>query len=84
MALESYRENMVSSIAEVESNREAVNQADKAVKIATKRYDVGKGTILELNQSELALTQAQLTYCQSIYNYLVNKADYDYTLGRNF
>lgn len=84
MALESYRENMVASISEVESNKEAVAQADKALQIAKKRYDVGKGTILELNQSELAYTQAQLTYCQSIYNYLVNKADFDYTLGREY
>ncbi|MDO5446683.1 MAG: TolC family protein [Prevotellaceae bacterium] len=84
MALESYKENMVAAISEVESNAEAVNQADKARTIAEKRYDVGKGTILELNQSELALTQAQLTYYQSIYNYLTNKADFDYTLGRKF
>lgn len=84
MALESYRENMISSISEVESNHEAVNQAEKASKIAEKRYDVGKGTILELNQSELSLTQARLIYYQSIYNYLVNKADFDYTLGRGF
>ena len=47
-----------------------------------KRNEVGRGTILELNQSETALTQAELTYMQSIYNYLVNKADLDYTLGR--
>lgn len=84
MALQTYKENMISAISEVGSNKEAVNQADKARTIAEKRYDVGKGTILELNQSELALTQAQLTYYQSVYNYLSNKADFDYTLGREF
>lgn len=81
MAAESYRNNMASSIAQVESNKEAVRQADKAVLIASKRYEVGRGTILELNQSETALTQAQLTYNQSIYDYLSNKADLEYTLG---
>lgn len=81
MAVESYKNNMASTIAQVESNREAVKQADKAVTIASKRYDVGRGTILELNQSETALTQAQLTYNQSIYDYLSNKADLEYTLG---
>jgi outer membrane protein TolC len=59
-----------------------VEQANKAVSIASKRYEIGGGTILELNQSEVALTQAKLTYNQSIYNYLTNKADLDYTLGR--
>jgi outer membrane protein TolC len=82
MAMESYKQNMASTIAQVESNSEAVKQAGKAVQISEKRYEVGRGTILELNQSETALTQAELTYVQSIYDYLTNKADLDYTLGR--
>ena len=82
MAVESYRRNMVTTLTKIESDREAVKQADKAVDISSKRYEVGRGTILELNQSETALTQAELTYCQSIYDYLSNKADLDYTLGR--
>ena len=82
LAAESYKQNMVSSMAQVTSNAEAVKQAEKAVMIAGKRYEVGRGTILELNQSETAQTQAELTYVQSIYDYLKNKADLDYTLGR--
>ena len=82
MAAESYKQNMISNLAQLESNAESVKQAEKAVSISGKRYEVGRGTILELNQSETALTQAELTYMQSIYNYLVNKADLDYTLGR--
>ncbi|MBR1667507.1 MAG: TolC family protein [Bacteroidaceae bacterium] len=82
MAAESYRQNMASTLAQVASNAEAVKQAEKAVLIAGKRYEVGRGTILELNQSETAQTQAELTYVQSIYDYLTNKADLDYTLGK--
>ncbi len=84
MAVESYRQNMASTIAQAESNREAVRQANKAVSIMSKRYEVGHGTILELNQSETALTQSELTYNQSIYDFLTNKADLDYTLGRSY
>lgn len=84
MAAKSYRENMVSSVAKLESDRTAVEQANKAVSISAKRYEVGRGTILELNQSETALTQSELTYCQTIYDYLTNQADLDYTLGRNY
>lgn len=84
MAAKSYRENMVSSVAKLESDRTAVEQANKAVSISAKRYEVGRGTILELNQSETALTQSELTYCQTIYDYLSNQADLDYTLGRNY
>ena len=82
MAAESYRQNMASSMAQVSSNAEAVRQAEKAVQISSKRYDVGRGTILELNQSESNEIMAKLTYVQSIYDYLTNKADLDYTLGR--
>ena len=81
VAAASYRENMVSSVAQIESNRKAVVQADKAVSISNKRYEVGAGTVLELNQSETALTQAELTYNQSIYDYLSNRADLEYTMG---
>ena len=81
VAAVSYRENMVSSVAQIESNKEAVVQADKALSISNKRYEVGKGTVLELNQSETALTQAELTYNQSIYDYLSNRADLEYTMG---
>ena len=82
LAAESYSSNMKSSIAQVNSNSIAVAQAQKALDISNKRYEVGKGTILEVNQSQTALTQSQLTYNQSIYDYLINKSDFDYTLGR--
>lgn len=82
LAADSYRSNMLSSLSQVNSNSIAVAQAEKAYNISNKRYEVGKGTILEVNQSQTALTQAQLTYNQSIYDYLTNKSDYDYTLGR--
>lgn len=82
MSIETYMQNMASTIAQVNSNAEAVKQAEKAVMISSKRYEVGRGTILELNQSETAETQAELTYVQSIYDYLTNKADLDYALGK--
>lgn len=82
MMAEGYRKNMVNSITKYGSDREAVKNADKAVTISTKRYEVGRGTVLELNQSEIALVQAELTLRQGIYDYLTNKADLDYTLGR--
>ena len=81
MQATSYLDNMAASTEQVVSNKEAVFQAEKGRTIAEKRYEVGKGTILELNSSEVALTEAQLTYNQSIYDYLVAKADLDLVLG---
>ena len=82
MQVVSYRNNMTASSEKVVSNKENVMQAEKAVQIAGKRYEVGKGTVLELNSSQVSLTQAQLTYNQSIYDYLTAKADLDQVLGK--
>ena len=82
MQVVSYRNNMTASSEQVVSNKENVMQAEKAVQIAGKRYEVGKGTVLELNSSQVSLTKAQLTYNQSIYDYLVAKADLDQVLGK--
>lgn len=84
MQAESYRKNMKASSEQVSSNKENVNQAQKAVEIATKRYEVGRGTVLELNNSQVQLTQAELIYNQAIYDYLVAKADLDQVMGRDY
>lgn len=84
MQVTSYQNNMAASSEQVVSNRENVMQAEKAVQIAGKRYEVGKGTVLELNTSQVQLTQAELTYNQSIYDYLVSKADLDQILGNDY
>ena len=83
MQATSYLDNMAASAEQVSSNREAVAQAMKGRDIATKRYEVGKGTILELNSSEVALTEAELTYNQSIFDFLSAQADLNKILGQN-
>lgn len=83
MQVQSYLDNMSASSEQVMSNKEGILQAQKGRDIAQKRYEVGKGTILELNDSEVALTEASLTYNQSIYDYLVAKAELDKVLGIN-
>lgn len=82
MQAESYLNNMQRSVEQLASNKENVNQALKGRSIAQKRYEVGMGTILELNDSELALTQSKLTYTQSIFDFLVAKTDLDLVLGK--
>ena len=63
------------------SNELTVEQATKAYEISLTRYNAGAGTILELNSSQLSLTQAQLSYSQSIYDYLSAYAQYEKALG---
>lgn len=66
------------------ANEITVRQAEKAYEIAEVRYNAGAGTILELNSSELSLTQARLNYSQAIYDYLAARADYEKIIGEGF
>lgn len=63
-------------------NREAIAQAQRGYEIAKVRYNTGTGTILELNNSELALTQSKLNYQQSLYDFLSAQAALEQVLGR--
>ena len=63
------------------ANALTVEQAEKAYDISLTRYNAGAGTIIELNSAQLSLTQAQLSYSQSIYDYLAAHAEYEKSLG---
>ena len=73
--------NMTNYVEQVFSTKDVVVQAQKGYEISQKLYDTGMGTLLELNDAQLGLTQASLAFNQAIYNYLASKADLDKTLG---
>ena len=81
IGVQSYLNDMQQAIEDIAADRETMLQAQKAYDIASKQYEVGMNTWLDLNTAELTLTSTQLTYCQSIYNYLAAKANLDATLG---
>ncbi len=62
----------------------AVETAAKAYGIARQSYDVGRSTLTDLNDAQLALTQAELGVCQAIFNYLSAKSDVEGLLGADF
>jgi outer membrane protein TolC len=74
--------NFVSARETMNANQKTVAQAEKAYSIARTRFDAGAGTMLEVNQAELAVTQSRLNLSQAIYDLLAAKADYDKTVGR--
>lgn len=84
MQQQSYLNSMTASVEQMASNKEAIVQAQKARDIAEKLYEVGRGTVLELNNAEVALTQAKLTYTQAIYDYLSAKADLEKLQGKEY
>ena len=74
--------NIETAAEQVVSNKENVYSAERAYNISEKRYEVGSGTMLELNSSESNLLNARLQYVQSIYNFLSNRATLEQTLGK--
>lgn len=76
--------NLLTARETMLSNELTVEQAQKAYDISYARYGAGAGTILELNSSQLTLTQAQLNYSQSIYDYLSAHAEYEKACGVDY
>ncbi len=76
-----YLNNMQSSVKKYHASAATVDQAQRGYDIAVKRYDVGRGTLVEIDNSQVALTQAELQRNQSIYNFLTAKVSLDKVLG---
>ncbi|PKO98972.1 MAG: TolC family protein [Bacteroidetes bacterium HGW-Bacteroidetes-8] len=68
---------------QLESDKEAVMQAKKGYEISKVRYSTGAGTLLELNDTEVALTRSKLNLNQTIYDYIKAKNDYEKVLGND-
>lgn len=65
----------------IEAQSRTVEQAERGYQIATTRFTGGSGTQLEVNDAQLALTQAQVNRMQAVYDYLVASADFDQLAG---
>jgi outer membrane protein len=78
-----FMENIKKSLKKIESNKEGLRQAEKAVSISKKMYEVGSSTYLDLSNSELNFIQAGLMYNQSIFDYLSAKSDLEKLLGKD-
>jgi len=59
-----------------------INSAQENFRLAQGRFDVGVGTILELTDAQLALTQAQNTEAQALADYRISLARLDRSVGR--
>lgn len=82
MQAQSYVDNMTKSAEQLQSSKTAVELAQKGLEISQKRYDVGKGTILELTNSQVSLTNVKLSYNNTIYDYLIAKSELNTVLGK--
>ena len=75
-------DNINKQVRQISTSEQGVKQAKKAHEIMQKSFEIGAATYLDLRDSELADTSAQLSYLQAIYNYLVSTSELDALLGK--
>ena len=75
--------NMQTNVKKYSSAAATVGQAQRGYEIAVKRYEVGRGTLVDVDNSQLQLTQAELGRNSAIYNFLIAKISLDKILGNH-
>lgn len=60
----------------------AVEQAQKGYERAIARQKAGVGSQQEVTDADLQLRQAEINYSQTVFSYLISKAQYDQAVGK--
>lgn len=82
IAAKNYTDKMALCLKNYAAAKSTVDLALKSYQISEKMYEIGKITLVDLNDAQLALTQSQLTMNQAVYDYMVAKASLDELLGK--
>jgi outer membrane protein TolC len=80
--VEQTQSNVVETQERIQAAQVAVASAQENFRLAQGRFDAGVGTILELTDAQLALTQAQNTEAQALADYRISLARLDRATGR--
>lgn len=80
--VEQARLNVTATEQQIQAAKKAVESAQENFRLAQGRFDAGVGTIIELTDGQLALTQAQSTEAQALTNYRIAIAQLEKALGR--
>ena len=81
LMLQNQINQIAKSIEQVNSLKTAKEQAEKGYQIAVKRYDTGMGTIVDVNQASLGVTNTGLQYNNAIYDYVSAKSQLEKVIG---
>ena len=75
--------SLETSLKQYQAAQKTIEGAQAGYEIAKKMYDVGSGTLLELQEAQLGLLQAKLNLNQSVFTYMTLKSSLDKLLGVN-
>ena len=74
--------NLLSAEEQIGAAQKAVESAQENFRLSQGRFDAGVGTIIELTDAQLSLTQAQSTQAQALTDYRLAIAQLERNLGR--
>jgi outer membrane protein len=74
--------NLISAEEQIGAAQKAVESAQENFRLSQGRFDAGVGTIIELTDAQLALTQAQSTQAVALTDYRLSIAQLERNLGR--
>ena len=75
--------SMETALKQYNAAKATLQGAQTGFEIASKMYEVGRATVLDVNDANLALLQAKLNLHQSIHSFLIAKSALELTLGVN-
>ena len=84
IAIRQQLNTMQTSMNSYYAAKDALASAQKAYDIVAKSYEVGRSTLIEVNDAQLALTQSQLAASQAVFNFLSAKSQLEQALGQDF
>ena len=84
IGIRSHLNTMETNMKSYYAAKDAISSAQKGYEIVEKSYQVGMSTLIELNDAQLALTQARLAESQAIFNFVSAKAQLEQMLGQDF
>jgi outer membrane protein len=73
--------NLIAAEQQIGAAQKAVDSAQENFRLSQGRFDAGVGTIIELTDAQLALTQAQSTEAQALANYRIATAQLERAVG---
>ncbi|MTI88628.1 MAG: TolC family protein [Balneolaceae bacterium] len=77
----SAKEDLNKAFETAEGRRQALEQAQEGYERASKRFDNGLGSQLEVTEAEVQVRQAEVNYALMVLEYLNAKAQYDLATG---
>lgn len=79
--LRTWLDNTEEAQQRAESQKRAVEQAQRGYEIASAQYNAGLGSQLQITDAEVALRQSEFNYAQAVFDYLSARAGLEASVG---